>query len=191
LCGLPVEERHQAPDQVAVQRPSRSHRIGWKENPVKCRNGDLELYERRGACLREAGAPGLRITLHGAAGGTDVRALQEAGVLADLQAKQGVLGGIRNLANRTERAAIRDALAARATGATPTLAPEHQKTLDEWAGAKTISDDQLRTLAAARAETLKAALVQGRGIDAARITLGDPQVDRDRGMPAVMIALGG
>ena len=112
-------------------------------------------------------------------------------MLADLQAKQGVLGGIRNLANRTERAAIRDALAARATGATPTLAPEHQKTLDEWAGAKTISDDQLRTLAAARAETLKAALVQGRGIDAARITLGDPQVDRDRGMPAVMIALGG
>lgn len=151
--------------------------------------GATARVEQLGGVL--AGAPGLRITLHGAAGGTDVRVLQEAAVFADLQAKQGVLGGIRNLASRTERNAIRDSLAARATGTTATLAPEYEKTLDEWASAKTISDDQLRTLAAARAETLKAALVQGQGIDAARITLGDPRVDRDRGMPAVMIALGG
>ncbi len=112
-------------------------------------------------------------------------------MLADLQAKQGVLGGIKNLANRTERNAIRDALTARASGGTPTLAPEYQKTLDEWAGARTISDDQLRTLAAARAEKLKATIVQGQGIDGSRITLGDPQVDRDKGAPAVTIALGG
>src|SRR5205085_10566637 len=97
------------------------------------------------------GAPGLRITLRGAAGGPDVRALQEAAVLADLQAKQGMLGSVRNLANRGERNAIRDALAARAAGGTSTLAPEYQKTLDEWASAKTISDDQLRALATARA----------------------------------------
>lgn len=138
-----------------------------------------------------AAAPGLRITLRGTAGGPDVRALQEAAVLADLQAKQGVLGSIKNLANRAERNAIRDALTARATGGTPTLAPAYQATLDEWAAAKVISDDQLRALAVARAERLKASLVQGQGIDASRVTLGDPEVDRDKGMPGVTIALGG
>jgi len=138
-----------------------------------------------------AGAPGLRITLRGVAGGTDVRALQEAAVLADLQAKQGLLGSVRNLAARTERNAIRDALVARASGGASTLAPEYQKTLDEWASAKTISDDQLRMLAAARAEALKAALVREQGIDAARVTLGDPQVEREQGVPSVTIGLGG
>jgi hypothetical protein len=138
-----------------------------------------------------AGAPGLRITLRGAAGGTDVRALQEAAVLADLQAKQGLLGSVRNLANRPERNAIRDSLLARESGGSSTLAPEYQNTLDEWAAAKTISDDQLQTLAAERAEALKATLVKGQGIDAARVTLGDPQVDREQGVPSVTIGLGG
>jgi hypothetical protein len=136
------------------------------------------------------GAPALRITLHGMAGGPDVRALQEAAVLADLQAEQGVLGGIKNLASRGERNAIRDFLVAKAGGGKAELSPDYQKTLDEWAGAKTISDDQLRTLAAARAEGVKSALTTGQGVDAARVAVGDLEVDREKGEPAVRIGFG-
>lgn len=137
-----------------------------------------------------SGAPALRITLHGMAGGPDVRALQEAAVLADLQAKQGLLGSIKSLANRGERNAIRDFLVAKASGGKADLSPDYQKTLDEWAGAKTISDDQLRTLAAARAEGVKSTLTTRQGVDEARIAVGDPEVDRERGKPAVRIGFG-
>jgi hypothetical protein len=163
--------------------------------PIPCGPGlptvDVAAGER-GQQLGGAlgGAPALRITLYGMAGGPDVRALQEAAVLADLQAKQGVLGGIKNLANRGERNAIRDFLVAKASGGKAELSPDYQKTLDEWAGAKTISDDQLRTLAAARAEGVKNALTTGQGIDASRVAVGDPEVDRENGKPAVRIGFG-
>jgi uncharacterized protein DUF748 len=147
-----------------------------------------ERVQQLGGAL--GGAPALRIMLHGMAGGPDVRALQEAAVLADLQAKQGVLSGIKNLANRGERNAIRDFLVAKASGGKADLSPDYQKTLDEWAGAKTISDDQLRTLAAARAEGVKNALTTGQGVDAARVSVGDPEVDREKGKPAVRIGFG-
>ncbi len=136
-------------------------------------------------------APALRITLRGSAGGPDVRALQEAAVLADLQAKQGVLGGIRHLANRGERNAIRDFLATRAEGGKAELAPEYQKTLDDWAAAKTISADQLRALAGARAEGLKGGLTRDQGVDPARVAVGAPEVDPESGRPEVRIGFGG
>jgi len=149
-----------------------------------------ERVQQLGGAL--GGAPALKITLHGMAGGPDVRALEEAAVLADLNAKQGVLGGIKNLANRSERNAIRDVLTARATGGkAPDLDPEYQKTLDEWAQAKTISDDQLRQLANARAAGVKSALVAGQGADPARVAVGEPEVDREKGKPAVRIGFGG
>jgi hypothetical protein len=137
-----------------------------------------------------SGAPGLKVTLNGMAGGPDVRGLQEKAVLADLQAKQGVFGGIKNLANRGERNAIRDALAARAGGDKGELSPEHQKALDEWAGEKQVSDDDLRALAKARAERLRDQLVRDHGIDAARVAAGDPDVNRTEGKPGVGVALG-
>ena len=164
--------------------------------PIPCRPGLPAVEASAGERVQQlggalGGAPALRISLHGMAGGPDVRALQEAAVLADLNAKQGVFGGIKNLANRRERNAIRDVLTARAAGGSaPELDPEYQKTLDEWAQAKTISDDQLRALATARAEGVKTALVSGQGADAARVTVGDPEVDREKGKPAVRIGFG-
>lgn len=164
--------------------------------PIPCRPGLPAVEASAGERVQQlggalGGAPALRISLHGMAGGPDVRALQEAAVLADLNAKQGVLGGLKNLANRSERNAIRDFLTARAAGGSaPELDPEYQKTLDEWAQAKTISDDQLRQLATARAEGVKTALVTGQGVDAARVAVGDPEVDREKGKPAVRIGFG-
>jgi hypothetical protein len=149
----------------------------------------VERVQQLGSAL--GGARSLRITLYGMAGGPDVRALQETAVLAFLNAKQGVIGGLKNLANRSERNAIRDFLTARAGGGSaPELAPDYQKTLDEWAQAETISDDQLRALATARVQGVKTALLTTQGVDDARIAVGDPEVDREKGRPAVRIGFG-
>src|SRR5207249_4091374 len=93
-------------------------------------------------------APALRLELRGSAGGPDVRALQEAAILADLAADRGALGTLRNLASRGTRNAIRDVLAARASGKSAELSPELQKTLDEWAAERTVSDGDLSERAA-------------------------------------------
>jgi len=162
--------------------------------PIACAPGRAEVdagartrVEQLGTVL--GSAPALRLELKGSAGGPDVRALQEAAILADLSADKGALGTLRNLASRGTRSAIRDALAARASGKSAELSPELAKTLDEWAAERTISDGALRALAAARAAHLQSLLVQDYAIPAERLALGEPAVDRDAGRPAVAIAL--
>ncbi len=162
--------------------------------PIACAPGRAEVdagartrVEQLGTVL--GSAPALRLELRGSAGRPDVRALQEAAILADLSADKGALGTLRNLASRGTRSAIRDALAARASGKSAELSPELAKTLDEWAAERTISDGALRALAAARAARLQSLLVQDYGIPAERLALGEPAVDRDAGRPAVAIAL--
>ena len=162
--------------------------------PIACAPGRTEVdagartrVEQLGTVL--GSAPALRLELKGSAGGPDVRALQEAAILADLAADKGALGTLRNLASRGTRSAIRDALAARASGKSAELSPELEKTLDEWAAERKVSDGDLRALAAARAARLQSLLVQDYGIPAERLALGEPAVDRDAGRPAVAIAL--
>jgi len=162
--------------------------------PIACAPGRPEVdagartrVEQLGTVL--GSAPALRLELKGSAGGPDVRALQEAAILADLAADKGALGTLRNLASRGTRSAIRDALAARASGKSAELSPELEKTLDEWAAERKVSDGDLRALAAARAARLQSLLVQEYGIPAERLALGEPAVDRDAGRPAVAIAL--
>jgi len=162
--------------------------------PIACAPGRAEVdagartrVEQLGTVL--GSAPALRLELRGSAGGPDVRALQEAAILADLSADKGALGTLRNLASRGTRSAIRDALAARASGKSAELSPELEKTLDEWAAERTVSDGALRALAAARAAHLQSLLVQDYGIPAERLALGESAVDRDAGRPAVAIAL--
>jgi hypothetical protein len=111
-------------------------------------------------------------------------------VLAELQADKGLLGGVKNLASRGERNAIRDALLARASGGAGELSADQQKALDEWAGKKSVSDDQLHALAVARAESVRTVLAKEHGIDPARVAAGDPEVDREHGGPAIKVSLG-
>src|SRR5438094_5699105 len=162
--------------------------------PIACAPGRTEVdagartrVEQLGTVL--GSAPALRLELRGSAGGPDVRALQEAAILADLAADRGALGTLRNLASRGTRNAIRDVLAARASGKSAELSPELQKTLDEWGAERTVSNGDLRALAGARAARLRSLLVQDFGIAAERLALGEPAVDRDGGRPAVAVAL--
>ena len=162
--------------------------------PIACAPGKPEVdaeararVEQLGSVL--GGAPALRLELKGTAGGPDVRALQEAALLAELSADKGALAALRNLPSRGTRNAIRDALAARASGKSAELSPELQKTLDEWATQRAVSDGDLRALAAARATHLRSALVQDFGVAADRLALGEPTVDRDAGRPAVAVSL--
>jgi hypothetical protein len=130
------------------------------------------------------------LTLTGSAGSTDVRALQEAAVLADLQGEGAVMGSLRNLASGGGRGAIRAALEARAKGEDAELEPDEQKMLDELAGAKTVADDALDKLAAARAEKVKADLMARHGVDAGRVALGEATIDRAAGSAEVVVGLG-
>jgi len=162
--------------------------------PIACAPGRPEVDAEARTRVEQLGtvlgsAPALRLELRGSAGGPDVRALQEAALLADLAADRGALGTLRNLASRGTRNAIRDVLAARASGKSGELSPELQKTLDEWAAERTVSDGDLRALAAARAARLRSLLVQDFGIAAERLALAEPAVDRDGGRPAVAVAL--
>ena len=75
------------------------------------------------------------------------------------------------------------------SGKSAELSPELQKTLDEWATQRAVSDGDLRALAAARATHLRSALVQDFGVAADRLALGEPAVDRDAGRPAVAVSL--
>ena len=122
-----------------------------------------------------ASSPALRVELTGEAGADDVRALQEAAVLADLQQDQGVLAGLKNLGSRGTRKAIRETLEARAKGEpAPALDAEDQAKLDEWAAAKTIGEEQIRALASTRADRLREVLTSDYGFGADRMVVRDP-----------------
>ncbi|MBY0280494.1 DUF748 domain-containing protein, partial [Candidatus Binatia bacterium] len=122
-----------------------------------------------------AASPALRVELTGEASADDVRALQEAAVLADLQQEKGFFAGLKDLPSRGTRKAIRELLEARAKGEpSPALDADDQAKLDEWLAAKTIGDDQIRALAAARADRLREVLTRDYGFGADRILAREP-----------------
>ena len=137
-----------------------------------------------------AASPALRIELAGTAGASDVRALQEAAVLADLQADQGVLGSLRNLPSRGARNAVRDALQARAKGEPATLDPDDAAKLEEWVAAKSIGDDQLQQLARDRQQRLRDVLAQDYGLGEDRVGLLDPVAEPTADTTVVRVKIG-
>jgi hypothetical protein len=123
-----------------------------------------------------ASSPALRVELTGEAGADDVRALQEAAVLADLQQDQGFLTGLRNLQSRGTRKAVRAVLEARAGGepAPEALDEEDAAQLEAWVAAQPVGEAEQRALAAARADRLREVLVTDYGLGADRILVRDP-----------------
>ena len=116
-----------------------------------------------------------------------MRALQEAGVLADLQAEHGVIGAVKNAASGGDRKAIREALA---SGAKDALSEGQRATLEKWVAAKSVSDRELKTLAGARADRMRETLARDYGLGE-RVTIGDVEIDRNAGRPGVGLSLGG
>jgi len=137
-----------------------------------------------------AASPSLRVELAGTAGASDVRALQEAAVLADLQADQGVLGSLRNLPSRGARNAVRDALQARAKGEPATLEPDDAAKLEEWVAAKSVGDDQLQQLARDRQQRLRDVLAQDYGLGEERVVLLDPVAEPGADSTVVRVKIG-
>ena len=99
-----------------------------------------------------AASPALRVELTGETSADDVRALQEAAVLADLQQEQGFLKGLRNLPSRGTRNAVRAVLEARAKGepSPEALDEDDAAQLEAWLAAKPVGEEQQRALASAR-----------------------------------------
>ncbi len=134
--------------------------------------------------------PTLKVVLSGMAGPADARALSEAAVLAEMKAGNRALGALRNVASGGDRGAIRDALEKRVRGVPGELEPDQMEQLDRWVAEKPVSDDQLRTLATARAARLQKVLATDYGIGADRVATGDVVIDREGGKPQVAINLG-
>lgn len=137
-----------------------------------------------------AASPALRVELGGEAGADDLRALQEAAVLADLEADEGFLGTLRNLPSRGMRNAVKEALAARARGEDAPLDEEQRAQLDAWIAAKGIGEAELRALATARAERLRDVLGSDYGLGADRVVLQDGVTTGDAAKSQVAVKLG-
>lgn len=137
-----------------------------------------------------AASPALRVELTGEAGPEDLRALQEAAVLADLDSDQGFLGTLRNLPSRGTRNAVKEALAARAKGEPGTLDEEQGAQLDEWIAAKGIGEAELKALATARAERLRDVLASDYGLGTDRVVLQDGVTTGDAAKSQVAVKLG-
>jgi hypothetical protein len=134
--------------------------------------------------------PTLTLTLAGMAGPADARALSEAAVLAEMQAGSRALGALRNVASGGKRGAIRAALEKRVRGVPGELEPDEMEELDRMVAEKPVNDDQLRTLAAARAERLRKVLADDYGAGADRVKTGDAVIDREGGKSQVVVTLG-
>ena len=128
-----------------------------------------------------AASPALRLELVGSAGPDDVRALQEAAVLADLQADQGVLA--RPAQPAEPRHAQRGPrCAGRASRGRPgDLDADDAAQLEEWVAAKTVTDDDLRALASGAAAAPAIRPVEDYGVAAGRVVLRDPAPDTAAG----------
>jgi hypothetical protein len=162
--------------------------------PVPFRRGSTEVDPSAAEQVEKAAGvlaslPHLHLELVGVAGGTDVRALEEAAVHAKLENEGGIVGGIRNLASGGSRAKIRDALQARARGEAGPLEPDDEAELEEMIAEVSVSDEDLRKLAAARGEHLRDLMSKEHGVPDDQLRLGEPKVERAEGRPEVAISM--
>ncbi|HJQ84779.1 MAG TPA: hypothetical protein VKA21_11925, partial [Candidatus Binatia bacterium] len=77
------------------------------------------------------------------------------------------------------------------SGKTDGLDEKQRATLEKWMAEKPIGDGELQTLARTRAERLRDTLAREHGIEGTRVTLGDAQVDREKGKAGVGVAIAG
>jgi hypothetical protein len=128
-----------------------------------------------------AASPGIALTLRGSVSATDVRALQEQDLLAELR-ESWALG---------TRRTVRAHLEAKAKGeeAEP-LDPDAQAWLDEQASAREIAPERLAALCDARARAVQQALVSEHGIATERLALGAAIVDAPAEQSGVALGLG-
>lgn len=165
---------------------------GVQPSPIAFESGSVDVSEKTQEKLVVLGkglglSKSFSLTLTGQASAKDRLAKQQAAVLADLEKPRGFFGRVRNLGSGEEREAIKQALVARADGKQGTLPPEQQATLDEWVAEKSVSDDELRTLARERAEKVRAVLV-AEGIAAERIKVEEPVLDAPKSSVTVALA---
>ncbi|HEY2388823.1 MAG TPA: DUF748 domain-containing protein [Candidatus Binatia bacterium] len=134
-------------------------------------------------------APGLKLHLRGEAGDEDRRRLREQLLKAKLERESGVIGTVRHIGERGARGAVLGVLQARAEGKTADVPEEHKAWFEEQVAAQEVPDEQLKTLAAARAANVGARLASSQGVGKDRIVVDDPAVDA-KAHPTVTIGLG-
>lgn len=135
-------------------------------------------------------SPGIALTLTGGTSESDVHALQERALLAELEATSGVraLGQLGEIGTRR---AVRQHLQAKLAGEEPpALEPEQETWLESHVSAEKIEPAALATLAATRAAAAQSLLVREHGIAAERLPIGPPATEPPAAQPGVAIGLG-
>jgi hypothetical protein len=131
--------------------------------------------------------PAMGVELDTAITSDDVRWLREQALRGKWQEEGIAQKALAFVTQRGPRERIGSYLAARAEGEKAELSPEDAATLQqELDKHPPPSDDQLRALAQARLAAVDAAL-QGKGIDATRISHGQPSDEAAEGTPLVRI----
>jgi hypothetical protein len=132
---------------------------------------------------------GLAAHLRGSAGADDLRWLKEQALRAQLE-RGGVVGAVRALTDRAERAAALEYLHARAEDREATVPDEHRSWLEERVEAQVVAPDALDSLARARVARVRAVLMDEHGVAADRLVDDPPAVGGDGGTSVVAIGLG-
>ncbi len=142
--------------------------------------GSEERVESLGTML--ASRPSLGLRLHGLAGGADLVPLRER-----MLAERIAAGDEPPLPDSgwLQRRRLRDALRERSEGGTPELDAEDSAALERWIASVEVPPDRLTALARARAEGLQQRLAREHGVDAGRISLGEPGT----GEPAIALEI--
>jgi len=131
--------------------------------------------------------PAMAVELDTAVTADDVRWLHEQALHGEWQDEGFFSRSVAFLTQRGPRERIGSYLVARAQGENPQLSPEDAATLQQWLDKQPApSADQLQQLAAGRLAAVDAAL-RDKGIDASRITHGEPSSEPAEGAPVVRI----
>ncbi len=150
--------------------------------------GEAEKLAQLGKLL--AAAPGLKLHLRGETSKEDRRWLKEQALRAKLESERGVMGTLRHITERGERAAVLEVLTARADGKAAAVPEEHAQWFEEQVDAQQVPDAVLHQLAATRAATLQADLERDHGIAKGRVLLDATEADDLDARPVVAIGLG-
>lgn len=126
--------------------------------------------------------PVLDLVLRGRTGPADRPGLAQQILAARVQAG-GDLPSVEG-AGFFARRRLRQALEKRARGEPVALSPEDQALYERTIAAVPVPDERLRALARERADALRALLTTRPGIEASRVTVGEPAAD---GPPAVLL----
>ena len=132
--------------------------IQFRPGRAQLARGGEELLDQLAALLGRS--PGLRIEVQGRAGADDERWLREQALRSEIEDSSGVMGSLFNVGELGEREVVMPVLEKRAQDETAEIPAEVKDWFEARVAEQHVSAGQIAGLAAARADLVRAALVE-------------------------------